>query len=111
MAAMDVVVHVPEYEGFGLVLLEAMAAGKPLIVNDAPGGTTQLVKDGVNGRVVRAGSVEQLAAAMLSLASDGPARERLGIAGRRICGERYSAPAFARRVEQVYDSLFAGQDG
>jgi glycosyltransferase involved in cell wall biosynthesis len=107
MSEMDAVVHVPEYEGFGLVILEGMAAAKPLIVNDAPGGMTDLVQDGVNGLVVPAGSIEHLASAIRRLAGNAGERQRLGANGLKICGERYSAPVFARRVESVYDSLLA----
>jgi glycosyltransferase involved in cell wall biosynthesis len=107
MSTMDVIVHVPEYEGFGLVLLEAMAAARPLIVNDAPGGMTDLVEDGVNGIVVPAGSPERLASAITRLADDEAGRQQLGANGYRICSERYSAAAFAKRVEHVYDSALS----
>jgi glycosyltransferase involved in cell wall biosynthesis len=106
MTRMDVIVHVPEYEGFGLVMLEAMAAGKPLIVNDAPGGMTDLVTDGVNGLVVPAGSPERLAAAIESLTSDKSLRNQLGVNGFKICSERYAAPVFGERMGRLYDSLF-----
>jgi glycosyltransferase involved in cell wall biosynthesis len=103
---MDVIVHVPEYEGFGLVLLEAMAAGKPLIVNDAPGGMTELVSDGVNGLVVPAGSPERLASAIEALIADESRRRYLGAEGFKICAERYGATTFSERMERLYDSLF-----
>jgi glycosyltransferase involved in cell wall biosynthesis len=112
ISEMDIVVHVPVYEGFGLVMLEAMAASKPLIVNDAPGGMTDLVKDGVNGRIVAAGSADQLAHAMASLAADEAQRTRLGLGGLRICSASYSAPSFAKRVESVYEAVLRpGQRG
>jgi 2-deoxystreptamine N-acetyl-D-glucosaminyltransferase/2-deoxystreptamine glucosyltransferase len=108
MSEMDLVVHVPEYEGFGLVLLEAMAAGKALLVNDAPGGMTELVEDGVNGRVVRAHSVEALADALDALTSDPAERARLGANGLRIYAERYSASSFAARTQSLYDAVLGG---
>jgi glycosyltransferase involved in cell wall biosynthesis len=105
MREMDVVVHVPEYEGFGLVMIEAMAAGRPLIVNDAPGGMADLVKDGVNGIVVPAGDVERTAAAMARLADYASERARLGAKGRAICAERYSAEEMVRQIEARYNQL------
>jgi glycosyltransferase involved in cell wall biosynthesis len=105
MAEMDLVVHVPEYEGFGLVLLEAMAAGKALVVNDAPGGMTELIEDGVNGRIVPAGSVEALAGALRALASNPAERARLGANGLRIYAESYSASRFAARTQILYDAV------
>lgn len=103
MAEMDIVVHVPEYEGFGLVLLEAMAAGRALVVNDAPGGMTELVEDGVNGRIVRARSPQALADALRALILDPMERARLGENGRIRSTERYSASSFAARTQTLYD--------
>jgi glycosyltransferase involved in cell wall biosynthesis len=104
MSEMDIVVHVPEYEGFGLVMAEAMAASRPLVVNDAPGGMTDLVNDGVNGIVVRAGAVDELAAAIERLAGDPARREELGANGLVICRQRYSAESVARTVGAFYQS-------
>jgi glycosyltransferase involved in cell wall biosynthesis len=106
MTQMDAVIHVPEYEGFGLVILEAMAAGRALIVNDAPGGMTELVSDGVNGLVVPAGSPGRLASAIETLAVDESLRSYLGANGLKICSERYAAPLFGERMERLYDGLF-----
>jgi glycosyltransferase involved in cell wall biosynthesis len=110
MSQMDLVVHVPEYEGFGLVLLEAMAAGRALVVNDAPGGMTELVDDGVNGRIVRAGSAEALVDALHALAAEPAERARLGANGLRIYAERHSASSFAARTQALYDSILRDTD-
>jgi glycosyltransferase involved in cell wall biosynthesis len=104
MRQMDVIVHVPDYEGFGLVMTEAMAEGRPLVVNDAPGGMTEVVKDGVNGLVVRAGDAESLAAALGQLARDPGRREQLGVSGLAIFRERYSADTMARSVAAFYEA-------
>jgi len=106
---MDIVAHAPRYEGFGLVMIEAMAAGRPLVVNDAPGGMRELVQHEVNGLVVAAGSAEQLAGAIDRLAADPDLRRRLGEAGRAICRERYSAEAMAARTRLLYERLLGAR--
>ena len=62
MGEVDVVVHAPVYEGFGLVVLEAMAAGRPVVASDAPGGVPDMVVDGETGVLVADGSPRGLAA-------------------------------------------------
>jgi glycosyltransferase involved in cell wall biosynthesis len=105
MAQVDIVVHAPVYEGFGLVMLEAMAASRPLVVNDAPGGMRELVRDGVNGVVAAAGSPASLADALLKVVVSPSLRQELGANGRRICEERYSAEVMARQTQSVYEAL------
>jgi len=105
MAQVDIVVHAPEYEGFGLVMLEAMAASRPLVVNDAPGGMRELVQDGVNGLVAAAGSPAALAEAIMKVVVSPTLRQELGKKGRKLCEERYSADVMARRTQDVYEKL------
>lgn len=69
-------------EGFGLVLLEAMACGLP-VVAPALHGLPDVVADGVEGRLFAPGAEEDLAAAIAGLAADPELRRRLGAAGRR----------------------------
>ena len=105
MARADIVVHVPRYEGFGLVLLEAMAEGKPVITNDAPGGMSEVVVDGETGIVVPAGSERDLAGALARLIEDGDERLRLGKNGRERCLSEFSAEVMARRTAEVYEAV------
>jgi glycosyltransferase involved in cell wall biosynthesis len=72
---------VPRDEDLGLVTLEAMACGKPVVTCDDSGGPTELVVDGVTGRVVPP-EPEALGAALASLCADPPGARRLGAAGR-----------------------------
>lgn len=69
-------------ENVGLALLEAMAAGKPVVAS-AAGGVPEIVTDGQDGLLVPPGDVEALAKAMAKLASDGGLRERLGLRARQ----------------------------
>jgi glycosyltransferase involved in cell wall biosynthesis len=107
-AAMDVVVHASiTPEPFGMVVPEAMAAGKPVIAADA-GGPREVVDDGVDGILVPPGDVPALAEAILRLSRDPGLRERMGAAGSRKARERFRGETAAERVMDVYREVLAG---
>ncbi len=103
MGAVDVVVHAPAYEGFGLVVLEAMAAGKPVVVNDAPGGVTEIVLAEETGLVVPLDSASALADALQRLVADPRARERLGQQGALRFQMHFTADRMAGAVAGLYE--------
>ena len=79
----------PSYaEGLPMALLEAMAAGLPVVTTPV-GGIPSLIRDGDNGLLVPAGSPDALAQALRRLASDPGLRRRLGDAGRRLVESGY----------------------
>jgi glycosyltransferase involved in cell wall biosynthesis len=102
MAQVDIVAHVPVYEGFGIVVLEAMAAGRPVVVNDAPGGISEIVIDGETGLVVPSGSAEALAHALTRLIDHPRERDRLGRNGRLRQQACFSARGMVERIMAVY---------
>ena len=65
------------HEGFGMALCEAMACGCAVVATDCPSGPREIVADGVNGLIVGAGKVDELAAALRRLIDDAELRERL----------------------------------
>jgi glycosyltransferase involved in cell wall biosynthesis len=81
MQAMDVVVHASDREPFGLVVIEAMALGKPVIAG-AAGGPAEIVTDGVDGLLVAYGDAPALARSILKVLDDAPLAARLGAAAR-----------------------------
>ena len=90
-----------EDEPYGLVPLEAMAAGVPLIVTDS-GGMTETVEPGVTALVVPKGDPVALADSALRLLRDRTLRERLVRAGRRRVAD-FELQAFVPRLESVYE--------
>ncbi|MFC1800410.1 glycosyltransferase family 4 protein [Candidatus Eisenbacteria bacterium] len=90
-------------ESFGIVLLEAMAAGKPVIGADIP-GYRDVVEDGVTGILVPPGQTGMLADAMSHLAQDQGERSRMGENGRRKAME-YDWSRLAARIENIYRGL------
>lgn len=92
-------------EPFGLVALEAAAAGKPIVAS-AMGGLRDIVVDGETGLLVPAEDREALAAAMQRLIGDEGLRERLGAAARRRA-EEFSAEAVVPKFEQAYEAALA----
>jgi len=106
----DAVVCVPWYEPFGMVPLEAMACGVPVVAS-AVGGQIDTVVHGVTGVHVPARDPAALAAALGSLLAD-PARGReLGIAGAVRARRHYAFDRIAAATEVVYSGLLAGRRG
>ncbi|HEU4456907.1 MAG TPA: glycosyltransferase family 4 protein, partial [Longimicrobium sp.] len=104
-AAMDVVVHASVTpEPFGMVVPEAMAAGRAVVAADA-GGPREVIAHGVDGLLVPPRDVGALSAAILRLAGDPALRARLGAAARRTARERFRPEAGAARVAAVYRAV------
>lgn len=102
MREVDFVVHPPRFEGFGLVLVEAMEAARAIVATDVPGGIPELARDGENGLLVPLDDVPALAAAMRRLATDAGLRERLGAAGRARWEAKFTAERMIARTVALY---------
>ena len=100
----DLVVLPSRYESFGLVMVEALMHGKPLI-SCATGGILDIVRDGIDGLLVEPGNTDQLIAAMRHLLSDPAERERLGRSGRERFLEQFHIDRFAERFDQFLQRL------
>ncbi|HEX6022171.1 MAG TPA: glycosyltransferase [Solirubrobacter sp.] len=104
----DAVVCVPWYEPFGIVPLEAMACGVPVVAS-AVGGQTDSVVHGVTGVHVPPRDPGALAAALRSLLADPGRGAELGQAGARRARERYGFDRIARATQEVYRGVIARQ--
>ncbi|HKY32199.1 MAG TPA: glycosyltransferase family 4 protein [Candidatus Polarisedimenticolia bacterium] len=111
LARMDIVVHsATAPEPFGLVVIEAMAAGCAVIAS-AAGGPLEIVTEGVDGLLHPPGDESALRTAMRRLIDDASLRRSLGDQGRRTVAARYSPPAMVERLEAHYDRLLAARRG
>jgi glycosyltransferase involved in cell wall biosynthesis len=102
--AMDVLVLPSRYEGFGLVLAEAMAMGVPIVATNVV-GIEDVVTNGSNGLLVPYGDPIALAGAALRLFEDLPLRERLVSRGHQEASSRYTREQMAARTEALYDEI------
>jgi len=105
-AAADVVACVPWYEPFGLVALEAMACGRPIVAS-AVGGLVDTVIHGSTGLHVTPRSPESIVRAMTFLAEQPRYRDALGEAGARRARARYGWATIARESTLAYASARA----
>lgn len=105
MASFDTFVLPSRWEGFGLVLLEAMAAGVAIVATDVS-AIAETVEHQVSGILVAPNDAELLAAALLRVI-DPSERERLSLnATHRL--EQYTVAAMQQRTESVYDAVLSG---
>lgn len=92
------------YESFGLIFLEAMRWGTP-VVGTTAGGIPEVVDDGETGLLAPPGNPEGLAAALTRLLRDEGLRRRLGEAGRRKVEREFSLSRMGERVAAHYESV------
>jgi len=93
-------------EGQGIVLLEAQASAKPVVAFDV-GGVNEAVRNGETGLLVKRGSSEELADALLKLLSDKALREKMGANGRRFVTENFTWDICAQKMLNVYHEALA----
>lgn len=98
------------YEGFGLPLLEGMAAGTPVISTNIP-VVNEIVSDGENGLLIPYDDSAALAHAMLSVLEQAELRAHLVAGGARALEQQFRPDILAERVVRVYDSVIAHKAG
>jgi glycosyltransferase involved in cell wall biosynthesis len=96
----DIFVMPSRQEGFGIVFLEAMGFGKP-VVAAAFGGATDIVIDGQTGCLVEYGDVDTLADRLISILRDADLRGRLGSAGRKRVETTYTFTHFRQTLAEI----------
>jgi glycosyltransferase involved in cell wall biosynthesis len=105
ISACDVMVHLPLHEDpFPGVVLEAMAMEKP-VVTFTSGGIPEQFDDGRSGILLERNNIEALAGALLNLANDQAARQRMGKAARLFLTSHFSFDEFFSEVDMLYHSL------
>jgi glycosyltransferase involved in cell wall biosynthesis len=110
LAVCDVFVLPSLYEGSSLAVLEAMAAGRPVVSSAIP-GTDELIVDGRDGLLVAPGDAPALAAALRRLLADAGLRATLADAGRRRVEAEFTRERMAERVTGVYEELLGSESG
>jgi glycosyltransferase-like protein len=105
-AAADVLAYPSLKEGFGLVTIEAMSQGLPVVASDAP-VFGEYLTDGVDALLPAAGDPAALAAALRAVLTDAGLRERLRVAGPAVAA-RFTWDAAATRHAEIYAELAAG---
>jgi glycosyltransferase involved in cell wall biosynthesis len=104
----ELLVHPARWEGFGLALLEAMLAGKPVVATRVS-SIPEIVVDGETGRLVAPDDDEALAVAILRLLRDPTEAQRLGEAGLARARSEFSVQLMSRRTLAVYERALSSR--
>jgi phosphatidylinositol alpha-1,6-mannosyltransferase len=89
-----------DYEGFGIVFLEASACGKP-VIGGRSGGVTDAILDGLTGYLVDPLSSEDIASVIKRLIDDHALREKMGDAGRDWVVKNFDWKVLMKRFEEI----------
>jgi glycosyltransferase involved in cell wall biosynthesis len=104
----DVLVHTSRWEGFGIVLLEAMLAGLPVVATRVS-AVPEIVVDGETGALVEAGDAEGVARELAALLGDPVRARRLGEAGRARARSEFSVARMTERTIEVYEEALTSR--
>jgi len=103
--SLDIVVHAStQPEPFGMVIVEAMACGKAVVVSRC-GGACEIARDRVNALTHEPGNARSLSARIQELATSSSLRAQLGAAGRLTAEQRFNRVRFANEVASIYRRL------
>ena len=105
----DIKILLSEKEAFGLVLLEAMACGVPVIGSNI-GGMPEIIEPGVNGYLVELGDTKQAAEYAIEMMSDEKKLEELRQGALKTVAERFHSSKILKHYEGLYERLLA-KDG
>jgi glycosyltransferase involved in cell wall biosynthesis len=108
LPCLDLMVHPAMMEGLGISLLEASAAGLPIVASRV-GGIPEIVRDGVNGLLVPPGDARELARAILWLLREPERARALGRTGRELVQREFSAARMVEGNFQVYSEVLAAR--
>jgi glycosyltransferase involved in cell wall biosynthesis len=106
LAALTLFVSAARSEPFGLAIVEAMAAGLPIVAT-ASEGASEIIEHGATGRLVPIDNRDALAEAIIDLLDVPAERSRLGHKAEQTARERYSLTRMARDTERVYREALA----
>ncbi|MDH7486934.1 MAG: glycosyltransferase [Anaerolineae bacterium] len=104
LQCLDLFVLPSLFEGLPLALLEAMAAGRPVVATDVA-GSSEVIEDGVSGRLVPPGDATALAQAMAELLDDRERAQALARQGQETVRRRYTIGPVAEAYERIYEEL------
>lgn len=104
MAAFDVFAFPSHAEAFGIVLIEAMAAARPVISTNCD-GVLDIVRDGETGIMIPPRRADLLAEALIRLAGDPAMRRRFGEEGRRVAEREFDLERLLPRLEDLYRAV------
>jgi N-acetyl-alpha-D-glucosaminyl L-malate synthase BshA len=107
MACADLLLLPSQNESFGLVALEAMASGVPVVASNA-GGLPEVVEDGVTGHLGEVGDVEAMAEMGISILRDNKRWLDMSVAAQKVASERFGVDVIVPQYERYYQRVLAG---
>jgi len=102
----SVLVQTSRFEGFGLVLVEAMACGLPVVAFDCENGPRSIITDGEDGFLVPAFDIEAFSVRLVELMRSQPLREKMAAKGK-VKSDHYSMDKVAAQWKALFDELMA----
>lgn len=105
MQEIDIYINFPQKESFGVAVLEASAAGKPVIVSRV-GGLTEVVKDGITGIIIDLKNEDQIVGAMSELVLQKDKRDLMGAQGKKFVEKNYSWEKSKKIMLNSYEKIF-----
>ena len=110
IADLDLVVHASTTgEPFGQVIIEGMAAGKPVVATNG-GGVPEIVEDGVTGTLVPMGDVQAMADAICAMLAAPERARAMGIRGRQRVQDHFTVDRTARKIEKIYQQILHSRE-